>query len=301
MTLASLYIGHLPPQLRLLFRRLSPGGNIHRNPNGINDNPAAGGSGVASLGQDVLICGASGTPPPASEERPLPGTHSSRRINALAARMRARRYLEVGVFEGETFLAVEIAERTAVDPAFRFDWEARQDAATRFHQETSDAFFGGRPAGAPPYDLIFLDGLHHFTQTFRDFTNALAASHERSLILLDDTVPSDVYSTLPGPRQAFRFRRKAGGRGLAWHGDVFKLVFLIHDFFPWLSFCTVSTGGNPQTLVWRETRAGFEPRFDSLETISRMSFFDMHRHLDLMRLLPEEEALALAGDRLAAG
>ena len=32
-----------------------------------------------------------------------------------------------------------------------------------------------------------------------------------------------------------------------------------------------------------------------------MSFFDMHRHIDLMRLLPEEEALALAGDRLAAG
>ena len=231
----------------------------------------------------------------------MPGTHSSRRINALAARMRARRYLEVGVAEGETFLAVEIAERTAVDPAFRFDWQAHADEATRFHPVPSDAFFGARPAGAPPFDVIFLDGLHHFTQTFRDLGNALAASHDRALIVIDDTVPDDVYSTLLQPRQAFRFRRRAGGRGHAWHGDVYKLVFLIHDFYPSLSFCTVSTGGNPQTLVWREARAGLQPRFDSLEAISRMSFFDMHRHIDLMRLLPEEEALALAGDRLAAG
>ena len=60
----------------------------------------------------------------------MSGTHSSRRINALAAAMRARRYLEVGVNKGETFLAVEIAEKTAVDPEFRFDWQAAADAAS---------------------------------------------------------------------------------------------------------------------------------------------------------------------------
>jgi hypothetical protein len=231
----------------------------------------------------------------------LPGTHSSRRINALGRRMRAERYLEIGVAQGDTFLAVEVPERTAVDPAFRFDWEAQQDPPrTRLHQTTSDAFFALRKAGDPAYDLVFLDGLHVFPQTFRDFCSTLVATHDRSLIVIDDTVPNDVYSSLTNPRAAHRFRRRAGGRGLAWHGDIYKLVFAIHDFFPLLSFCTVATGGNPQTLVWRETRADFQPRFNSLETISRMDFFDMQRHRELMRMLPEEEALALVGDRLAA-
>jgi len=232
----------------------------------------------------------------------LPGTHSSRRINALAARMRAERYLEVGVAGGDTFLAVATPERTAVDPAFRFDWQALQDPPrTRFHPLTSDAFFALRKPGDPRYDLVFLDGLHVFPQIFRDFCSTLTATHDRALIVIDDTVPSDVYSSLTNPRAAQRFRRRAGGRGGAWHGDVYKLVFAIHDFFPLLSFCTVATGGNPQTLVWRETRADFRPQFDSLETISRMDFFDMQRHRALMRMLPEEEALALVGDRLAAG
>ena len=231
----------------------------------------------------------------------MPGTHSSRRINALARRMGARRYLEVGVANGATFLAVETPERTAVDPKFRFDWEAQQNATTELHQITSDAFFLGRPADAPAFDLVFLDGLHLFAQTFRDFANALATTHARALIVIDDTIPDDVYSALPSQERAHRFRVRAGGRGRSWHGDVYKTVFAIHDFFPLLSFCTISTGGNPQTLVWRETRADFKPRFDSLETISRMSWFDMHDHLPLMRPLPEEEALALVGDRLAAG
>ena len=125
----------------------------------------------------------------------MTGTHSSRRINALAGAMRATRYLEVGVNKGETFRAVEVAERVAVDPEFRFDWEAEANAATVFHQ----------------------------------------------------------------------VRRT-----------------------------------HPQTLVWREPRQDFRPLFNSLETISRMSWFEMRRHYEAMRVMPEAEALALVTARLGA-
>ena len=84
------------------------------------------------------------------------------------------------------------------------------------------------------------------------------------------------------------------------HGDIFKMVFAIHDFFPRLSFCTIGTEGNPQTLVWREPRQDFRPRFNSLETVSRMSWFEMRRNFELMRVMPEEEALALVTARLGA-
>ena len=113
-------------------------------------------------------------------------------------------------------------------------------------------------------------------------------------------MPDDIYSYWPHPREAQAFRRQAGGVGGSWHGDIFKMVFAIHDFFPRLSFCTIGTEGNPQTLVWREPRQDFRPRFNSLETVSRMSWFEMRRNFELMRVMPEAEALALVTARLGA-
>ena len=226
----------------------------------------------------------------------MTGTHSSRRINALAAATRARRYLEVGVNKGDTFLAVEIPEKTAVDPEFRFEWQA-EGPGTAFHQVTSDAYFA---TCRERFDIVFLDGLHVFAQTFRDFCNALDVTDERSLILIDDTVPDDVYSSWPHPREAKGLRRQAGARGGSWHGDIFKMVFAIHDFFPRLSYVTIGTEGNPQTLVWHEPRTDFRPLLNSFEAVSRMSWFEMRRYYATMRVLPEAEALALVTGRLAA-
>ena len=161
----------------------------------------------------------------------------------------------------------------------------------------SDAYFA---TCREIFDIVFLDGLHVFAQTFRDFCNTLLVTHERSLIVIDDTVPDDIYSSWPHPREAQAFRRQAGGVGGSWHGDIFKMVFAIHDFFPRLSFCTIGTEGNPQTLVWREPRQDFRPRFNSLETVSRMSWFEMRRNFELMRVMPEAEALALVTARLGA-
>jgi hypothetical protein len=227
----------------------------------------------------------------------LTGTHSSRRINALARPMRAARYLEIGVSKGLTFLAVEIADKTGVDPKFAFDWQAHRSDDVRFHVGDSDGYFA---QCTEKFDVVFLDGLHVFEQTFRDLCNALMVTHDRSLIVIDDTVPSDVYSSWPHPREAHALRKQAGGKGLAWHGDVFKVVYVLHDFFPMLSYCTINTGGNPQTLVWREARADFQSRFNSLETISRMTWFHMRRNMALMNLVPEEDALARVGAKLAA-
>ena len=85
-------------------------------------------------------------------------------------------------------------------------------------------------------------------------------------------------------------RKEAGGSGNAWHGDIYKMVFAIHDFFPSLSYVTIATDGNPQTLVWRESRAGFVPRFNSLEVISRLTWFDLRENLDILNRQTEKEA-----------
>jgi hypothetical protein len=224
-------------------------------------------------------------------------THSARRINALAARLGARRYLEIGVQKGITFRGVDIAQRVGVDPRFAFDTTEMANDATILHALPSDRFFAEQ-AGPDPFDIVFIDGLHVFEQVVRDLTNTLAWTHRRSAILLDDTVPVDVYSALPVQRDAIRLRHEAGGKGGAWHGDVFKTVFLIHDFFPFLDYRTIRGPDNPQTLCWRAAGPARKPVFNSLERISRLTWFDLQAHMDVMRLTPEQEAIDLCAAAL---
>jgi hypothetical protein len=198
----------------------------------------------------------------------------------------------VGVCGGDTFLNVNLPVKDAVDPAFLFDSTSFATDEVRFFETTSDAFFTSF-AARPQYDLIFLDGLHTFEQTFRDFLSSMAYAHDRTVWLIDDTLPCDAYSALPDPEHSHRERQKAGVPGNPWHGDVYKVVCAIHDYCPNLNFATIVDQGNPQTLVWRQPRADFAPAFAGLEAISRLGYFDIERHAAAMHFTTEEQAFAL--------
>jgi hypothetical protein len=223
-------------------------------------------------------------------------THSSRRINKLAGKFKAKTYLEIGVARGHTFFRVNIDQKTAVDPNFKFNKSEYETDNTKFFEVVSDIFFADLDQNTK-YDLIFIDGLHTFEQTFRDFTNSLVHGHEKTIWIIDDVLPSDVYSSLREPKEAFNFRKRAGGEGAAWHGDVYKVIFAIHDFFPAFSYCTINTDDNPQTLVWYAKRV-LMPRFDDFEKISRLDYFTLQQHLDLMVFKPEDQAINFVGQPL---
>ena len=217
--------------------------------------------------------------------------HSVRRLSHLAELVDARSYLEIGVHNGATFNNVEIENKDAVDPTFHFDVRAFATPSVRFFEVTSDHFFLHFHKGVR-YDLIFLDGLHTFEQTFRDFCASFAATHRRTLWLIDDVFPVDIYSAHPDQKTALRFRHGTGNKRKAWHGDVYKVVFAINDFFPNISFRTIKTGGNHQLVAWKAPRRDFRPRFNDLERISRLTYYDLHDHLDVYRFGTEEEVLA---------
>jgi hypothetical protein len=216
--------------------------------------------------------------------------HSVRRINRLFEALGGQRYLEIGVRSGETFLGVAAAEKVAVDPVFKFTPEPLPGVT--YHQITSDLYFSEHARGA--FDVIFIDGLHTFEQTFRDFCSSLAHAKPGTVWVIDDTLPSDVFSAVKVQRQAIRFRRLAGGRGANWHGDVYKVVFAIADFFPSFSYATIEGGGNPQTLVWQGARTPFRPALDSLEAISRLDYFALQDRIEVLNRMTEDEALAAA-------
>lgn len=177
---------------------------------------------------------------------------SARRLNTIAQRLRCQSYLEIGVCTGTTFLAVEVEQRTGVDPEFSFDTTLHHDGERiQLLSKTSDQFFAELDPETK-YDLIFLDGLHTYDQTYRDLNNALLHSHPGTVILIDDTWPCDVFSTQRDMGSAHTLRRRlTGSNDLRWHGDTYKIMPLIALCHPAHHYVTIVDRGNPQTLMWR--------------------------------------------------
>ena len=226
---------------------------------------------------------------------------SPRRLNSLAEALGCKSYLEIGVSQGVTFNAVNVETKTGVDPDFQFDWQARHDGVkTRLLSLGSDQFFAEEPA-ASCFDLIFIDGLHTYDQTYRDLQNALLHSHPGTVILIDDTIPVDAYSCCRDQDEAIGLREQSTGIANAmWHGDTYKIMPFIHLFHPAYHYCTLIDQGNPQTLLWR----GAQPRevdplasmntLWSLDNLAACDYLWMRRNFQLFNPVGEGEGLAMA-------
>ncbi len=197
------------------------------------------------------------------------------RVNALAKLNNAQRYLEIGVFKGITFQQVNIPFKVGVDPTFAFKTAEFANECTIFHEVTSDAFFAKLAPIYGKFDVIYLDGLHTFEQTFRDFCASIAYAHERTIWLIDDTGPANWFSSLRNRQLAAVLRRFAWVKNPEWMGDVFRLVFALHDFFPQYSYATFPE--HNQTVVWTEPRQNFKPDWDSLVDISNLTYGDFKK------------------------
>ena len=229
------------------------------------------------------------------KESRLQGGHSARRLNRFARANNAQTYLEIGVARGNTFLNVNVGRKHAVDPRFRFDPRAFETEHTRFFEMPSDDFFLYGADGNTKYDIMFLDGLHTFEQTFRDFCASQRHCHEDTIWMIDDVYPSDVFSAHPDRSETIKLRRLHKLASRAWHGDVFKTIFAIHDFFPNFSYKTINSKGNPQAVLVRRPRSSFKPFYNSLEAISRMSYDDFLHNRDVLNLESEEDVLQWVG------
>lgn len=141
-------------------------------------------------------------------------------------------YLEIGVETGRSLaLAVPPTRAIGIDPAPKI--AVKFSAETRLFQITSDEFFARHDLasefGRPHVDLAFIDGLHLFEQTLRDFINVERYAGPRSVFLVHDCLPLDAVS-------ASRERR-----GWFWTGDVWKLIPALKRWRPDLAIRTIAT------------------------------------------------------------
>ncbi len=171
-------------------------------------------------------------------------------LAAIHAALRPAFYLEIGVFQGESLrLAHPATFACGVDPEPRV--EEPLGPSRHVFAETSDAFFARWPerpeVALRAVDLAFLDGLHRFEQTLRDFINVERRVAANATILIHDCIPVH-------PVVAERTQRSA-----FWTGDVWKLLPILWAERPDLTVEVVGAGPSGLVVV-----RNLDPRSDRL-------------------------------------
>lgn len=234
---------------------------------------------------------------------------TSNYINLLAQKFSFSKYLEIGVRDGSTFCNVDTPHKTAVDPHFAFNTENHISDQISYFSETSDEFFKNLPKRLMEkpfnlnnqekdfkFDIIYIDGMHTFKQSYKDFRNVINYIHDNSIIIFDDTLPRDPYSAVPNQAKSLFYRRMANIDDDPWHGDVYKTIFAIHDFHPEFCYATNISTGYPQTIVWKNpTAQARRYRFNSMSDIMALSYFDMLDNASFLVPLQFNEIFPLIG------
>ena len=88
-----------------------------------------------------------------------------------------KKYLEIGVSNGNTFTQITCDYKVSVDPESPYP-------AT--YAMTSDEYFS---LYNEKFDIIFIDGLHEYEQVYRDINNSLDRLNEGGYIVCHDMHP----------------------------------------------------------------------------------------------------------------
>jgi hypothetical protein len=159
-------------------------------------------------------------------------------LRSVHRQLAPERYLEIGIRNGVS-LSLARCRAVGIDPAFSIF--AELDAHVALFRTSSDEYFARADplaaTGGLPFDLSFIDGLHLFEFSLRDFINAERHSSAKSVIIFDDALPRSV-------DEAARVRHTK-----AWTGDVYPIIEVLARYRPELSVIPVGTHPTGLLLV----------------------------------------------------
>ena len=119
-------------------------------------------------------------------------------IQNIIDKKRYDNYLEIGCDKDQSFSKIKVKNKIGVDPVSGGNIRS-----------TSDQFFSTNKS---KFDIIFIDGLHHYEQVIKDVNNSLQILNDNGFILLHDCLPRSIaHQAIP------RYRG-------SWNGDVWKAL-----------------------------------------------------------------------------
>ena len=114
------------------------------------------------------------------------------------------KYLEVGVWTGETFKNINSNNKDGIDP----EQYCKSDYVN--YKMTSDVFFN---TCTQKYDIIFIDGLHTAFQVTKDIYNSINHLNEGGWVIIDDVYPHCEYE-----QERLNLRKTGSQTGDVWKG-----------------------------------------------------------------------------------
>ena len=119
-------------------------------------------------------------------------------IQFLIDKYKFQNYLEIGCDKDQSFSRIKINNKVGVDP---ISGGTIRTSSNNFFIKNKDTF-----------DIIFIDGLHHYHQVLKDINNSLNILNNNGFILVHDCLPRTL------AQQAVpRYRG-------SWQGDVWKAI-----------------------------------------------------------------------------
>jgi len=146
-------------------------------------------------------------------------------LNYLIDKYKLINYLEIGVFQGENIRKVKAPYKNGVDPGAEGYVVPEVD-----YPMTSDEFFKLIENHKDiKYDIIFIDGLHEYSQVKKDIENSLKHLQHNGFIVMHDCNPVSYDAQIPD--------RKT----IAWNGDVWKSFVEFKTNNPHFECCVIDT------------------------------------------------------------
>ena len=122
-------------------------------------------------------------------------------INKAVSKYTNCNYLEIGVADNDVFnsIPLKLKNKHGVDPVCGGNYRL-----------TSDAFF--EKYEHLKFDVIFIDGLHHYLQCQKDAINSINSLNKNGVIFFHDMLPVNSFEEYVPRKQ------------LSWTGDVWKVA-----------------------------------------------------------------------------
>jgi hypothetical protein len=167
-------------------------------------------------------------------------------IQYLINKKKYKRYLEIGVFNGEVFFKIKAPHKYAVDPVFRFVRETKykmmfknvSNANAKYFTKTSDDFFKNdspKLFSKRKIDICFIDGMHEFDFVLRDTLNTLKYLDDNGVIILHDCNP------LTADAEVSYAEWEKRGFAAEWNGDVWKIIVYLRSLVDDINVFTLDT------------------------------------------------------------
>ena len=215
------------------------------------------------------------------------GEHYLRILEKAARIANPRLYLEIGVQTGRSLAVMpHYARCIGVDPDPKISLPLPSSASIL--KATSDEFFAkhAKSLGGRLFDMAFIDGMHLAEFALRDFCNTEILCHERSLILIHDSIPRDEETSRRDRSTVF------------WTGDVWKSIIVLRRERPDLRIITLDAAPSGLSVILgaKAKSPEAEKLRANLEKISeemmKMPFSSLEKNRRHLGIIPAREGLA---------